>query len=187
MQIGEKDASDDVQDDQDNEMVQDAEAGEQMQAEPDSSAAGAEIETTAATEAASLAPSIGEIKEIDSADAMDEKLCIECGQMIKCKYSLLKEISVPPPPSSEDDADTAAAAVETTQTEIQYLCDTACVTKFNNANTQYKVVVKKVPIYYAMDSEQPCQSCSETKQCKYRFKEPADAEQYSYVCAKRNV
>lgn len=175
LRTGEKDAAEDLQ--EDSEMIQDADAGEQIQSEPASGAMGLD-----ATEAAvaPVAPSIGEIKEIDSVDAMDEKVCIECGQMVKCKYSLLKEITVPPP-ANEDDSE-AAAAAETPQTEIQYLCDTACVTKFNTANTQYKVVVKKVPIFYAMDTEQPCQSCSETKLCKYRFKEPNDAEQFTYVC-----
>lgn len=159
-------------------MMQDA--GEQTQSEPTTGALGSD-----ATEAvsASVTPSAGEIKEIDSMDAMDEKVCIECGQMIKCKFSLLREIFVPAPAPADDDPEAAtAAAAESTQTEIQYLCDTACVTKFNEANTQYKVVVKKVAIFYAMDTEQPCHSCSETKSCKYRFKEPSDAEQFTYIC-----
>lgn len=84
---------------------------------------------------------------------------------------MLKEI-IP----AEEESDSAVS------TEIKYLCDTACVTKFNDANAQYKVVVKKVPIYYAMDTEQMCASCEETKTCKFRFKETAVAEAFSYIC-----
>lgn len=113
---------------------------------------------------------MGEIKEIE-ADVMQDNLCIECGQTANCKYSLLKEVT-----RSEDETDSEV------RTEVQYLCSTECVTKFNNENTQYKVVIKKVPIVYAMDIEQMCKSCEETKTCKYRFKEPADAETFSYVC-----
>lgn len=176
LQTGEKDAAEDAQ--EDSEMMQDVDAGNQMQSEPTGGAMGSE-----ATEAilAAIAPSIGEIKEIDSSDATEDKPCIECGEVTKCKYSLLREITVSAPPPNEEDPE-ATAPTETTQTEVQYLCGTACVTKFNADNTQYKVVVKKVPIFYAMDTEQPCQSCSETKLCKYRFKEPSDAEQFTYVC-----
>lgn len=115
-------------------------------------------------------PKEDEIKEIDAEDN-EEHLCVECGQTIKCKYALLKEVTPP-------EGDTESAV----QTEMQYLCDTGCVTKFNNANAQYKVVVKKVPIFYAMDTEQKCESCEETKMCRYRFKEPANSDAFSYVC-----
>lgn len=96
---------------------------------------------------------------------------MECGQTIKCKYALLKEIT-----STDGDAESTA------QTEMQYLCDTGCVTKFNNANAQYKVVVKKVPIYYVIDTEQKCESCEQIKMCRYRFKETANSEAFNYVC-----
>lgn len=115
-------------------------------------------------------PKADEIKEIDM-DGNEEHLCVECGQTTKCKYALLKE-TIP----ANDEADAAA------NMEIQHLCDTQCVTKFNNANAQYKVVVKKIPIYYAIDSEQKCESCEETKQCRYRFKETADAAAFNFVC-----
>lgn len=107
-----------------------------MQNEPGSGAVSSKaIESV--TAAASIIPSINKIKEIDSAD---EKSCIECGQSIKCKYSLMKVDIL----SSNKDKATAAIATATNilQPEIQYLCDTACVKNFNNRNTQYKVVVK---------------------------------------------
>lgn len=115
-------------------------------------------------------PSVDEIKEID-ADLCEENLCMECGQTIKCKYALLKEIT-----PSDGDTDTVV------RTEIQYLCDTGCVTKFNSANAQYKVVVKKVSIFYAMDTEQKCESCEQTKSCRYRYKENTDVESFNYIC-----
>lgn len=115
-------------------------------------------------------PNVGEIKEIE-AEAVQEHLCVECEETKTCKYSFLKEVT-----PQEDDTDAEV------RTEVQYLCNTACVTKFNNENTQYKVVIKKVSIFYAMDTEQMCKSCEETKTCKYRFKESTDAETFSYVC-----
>lgn len=104
-------------------------------------------------------------------DGVEEHLCVECGQTTKCKYALLKE-TIP----ADSETETPV------QTEIQYLCDTGCVTKFNNANAQYKVIVKKIPIYYAIDTEQKCESCEETKLCRYRFKETTESETFSYVC-----
>lgn len=115
-------------------------------------------------------PCADEIKEID-AEVIQENICVECSQTVQCKYALLKVI-----PPAEGDADGIA------RSEIQYLCDTECVTKFKNANAQYKVVVKKVPIYYAMDTEQKCRSCDETKICKYRFKDTADVDAITYIC-----
>lgn len=115
-------------------------------------------------------PSADEIKEID-AEVIQENLCVECGQTVQCKYALLKIVQ-----PAEGDTEGVA------RSEIQYLCDTACVTKFNSANAQYKVVVKKVPIYYAMDTEQTCQSCEQTKTCKYRYKATAEAETFDYIC-----
>lgn len=138
-----------------SETVQDNEVGEQTQ-----------IDTTTAP----FEPNADEIKEIE-ADAIQENACLECGQTTKCKYAMLKEIA-----PAEDDTDGTA------RSQVQYLCDTACVTKFNNANTQYKVVVKKIPIFYCMDAEQMCKSCEQTKTCKYRFKETSDADTFNYVC-----
>lgn len=135
--------------------MQDTETGEQTQVD---------------SSTVPFAPCADEIKEID-ADVIQENLCVECGQTMKCKYALLKVV-----PPTEGDADSVA------RSEIQYLCDTECMTKFKNANAAYKVVVKKVPIYYAIDTEQKCQSCDQTKTCKYRYKETATADAFSYIC-----
>lgn len=151
----EKEPTESHKNDQENETVPENEANEQPQVD---------------TSSIPITPNADEIKEID-AESSEEHLCVECGQTTKCKYALLKEIL------------TADGEKETpVRSEIQYLCDTGCVTKFNNTNAQYKVVVKKVAIYYSMDIEQKCESCEQTKICRYRFKDTAVADAFSYIC-----
>lgn len=109
-----------------------------------------------------------EIKEIE-VEELTENVCLDCGQTKKCRFSLLKEID-------SDDADAPP------KSEIRFLCDTECVSNFNAANEQYKIVLKKVVISFAVDSEQLCRSCGDTKMCKYCFKEISTADMYDYIC-----
>lgn len=111
-----------------------------------------------------------EIKEIDQ-EELTESLCLECGETVTCKYTLLKEIA-----PSEEDSDAPP------KSEICFLCDIACMTKFKLANEQYKVIVRKVTISFAVGPEQLCRSCGDTKTCQYRFKEISAADSFEFIC-----
>lgn len=110
-----------------------------------------------------------EIREIDL-NLLPEKMCIECGTTAKCKYTMLAQ---PETFGADTDAD------EATGGEVQYLCDTDCMKKFHTKNESYHVIVRKVSIGFAIDSEQKCVHCDEQKTCKYRFK---SGDAYEYLC-----
>lgn len=112
-----------------------------------------------------------EIREIDLG-FLPEKMCIECGTTTKCKYTMLAQ-----PETFGDDTD----ADESTGGEVQFLCDTECMKQFHIKNEAYRVIVRKVSIGYAIDSEQKCSKCDEQKTCKYRFKSSSSTE-YEYLC-----
>lgn len=99
-------------------------------------------------------------------------MCIECGTTIKCKYTMLAQ---PETFGADTDAD------EATVGEVQFLCDTDCMKKFHVKNEAYRVIVRKVSISFAIDSEQKCFHCHEHKTCKYRLKLTSSPE-YEYLC-----
>lgn len=119
----------------------------------------------------SFAPTLNpnEIKEIEQND-LPVKSCVECNSTLTCRYTFLRTV-----PSTEEN-------LEANDTEIQFLCDTDCVTKFKSKNGGYKVIQKKVSITYTVDSEQKCIVCNEIKLCKFRFKDAPAPDFYEYIC-----
>lgn len=153
--LGEKEPNENQMDDQDVENNQDTEISEQ---------------TSSGKAAASISVNPNEIKEIDQ-DNLADNPCLECGEVTKCKYVLLKDM-----PASEDENDT------TTISETHYLCRIGCLNAFKIENSQYKVILKKVAIYFVVDTEQKCHACEDTKICRYRFKESNVDDTFDYLC-----
>lgn len=155
---GEKELEQQV-DEQDTETNQDLESAEQ---------------STADASAASHAPKENEIKELDQ-DHTEEHPCLECGEVTLCKYTLFKAGQL-----DEGAADDDIPAIA--RPGLHYLCRVACLNAFKETNPDYKLVVKRVAIYYAVDTQQTCCSCADTKVCRYRFKEASDAEAFDFLC-----
>lgn len=96
--------------------------------------------------------------------------------MTLCKYVLFKAGQTDE--NAENDEEIPAHA----RPGLHYLCRVACLNAFKETNAGYRLIVKKVAIYYAVDTEQTCRGCAETKVCRYRFKEINDAEAFEYLC-----
>lgn len=122
-------------------------------------------------------PQENEIKEVEDGN-LEEKPCLECGEVTHCKYVLMKAGDAGQTESGEQDEDLPAIA----RPGIHYLCRIGCLNAFKEANSEYKLIVKKVAINYVVDTNQLCCSCAETKICRYRFKSAANESAFEYIC-----
>lgn len=103
-------------------------------------------------------------------DDVNENTCIQCKLSRLCKYILLvRSVNSDDQSSKENDA-------------VSYLCETECVTNFQEKSPSYSIVQRKVIITQIIDTDETCNYCNEKKKCQYRFKDVASEDAYKYLC-----
>lgn len=98
-----------------------------------------------------------EIRELDAEECY-EKTCQVCKKSTLCKYALLATL-----------LPTDGADVDTTRSEIQYICGSDCVAQFRTTIESYTLTAKKLPIQMTIDTVDRCLACNQEKPCKFRI------------------